>query len=79
MLTGIVQPLAGNETGSASGIVDHEFSSSPNLLTNVNPTSTWVCLAQRLPVRIDFDSVPDGVKLVAGQTATVIVQEPDKK
>jgi multidrug resistance efflux pump len=47
------------------------------------PTSTrpfsWVGLARRIPLRIDFDSASDGVKLVAGQTAIVIVQESDKK
>ncbi|MDY0874167.1 HlyD family secretion protein [Dongia rigui] len=79
MLMGVTKPLSGKVTGIASGIVDHERSSSPNLLANVNPTFTWVRLAQRIPVRIDFDSVPDGVKLVAGQTATVVVQEPDGK
>lgn len=79
MLMGVAKPLTGKVTGIASGIVDHERSSSPNLLANVNPTFTWVRLAQRIPVRIDFDSVPDGVKLVAGQTATVVVQEPTTK
>lgn len=79
MLMGVKQSIAGKVTGIASGIVDHERSTSPNLLANVNPTFTWVRLAQRIPVRIDFDSVPDGVKLVAGQTATVIVEETSKK
>jgi multidrug resistance efflux pump len=30
-----------------------------------------VRLAQRVPVRIHIDQVPDGVRLVAGATATV--------
>jgi multidrug resistance efflux pump len=30
-----------------------------------------VRLAQRVPVRIHIDQVPDGVRLVAGMTATV--------
>jgi len=78
-LMGVEQTLTGRVTGIASGIVDHERSSSPNLLANVNPTFTWVRLAQRIPVRIDFDSVPEGVKLVAGQTATVVVEEAERK
>ena len=78
-LMGVEQPLTGKVTGIASGIVDHERNTSPNLLANVNPTFTWVRLAQRIPVRIDFDSVPENVKLVAGQTATVIVNEPEQK
>jgi multidrug resistance efflux pump len=34
-----------------------------------------VRLAQRVPVRIALDKVPDGTKLIAGLTATVEVQE----
>jgi multidrug resistance efflux pump len=40
-------------------------------LASVNPIFTWVRLAQRVPVRIHIDQVPDGVRLVAGMTATV--------
>ena len=40
-------------------------------LASVNPIFTWVRLAQRIPVRIDIDHVPEGVRLVAGMTATV--------
>ena len=32
---------------------------------------TWVRLAQRIPVRIQLDSLPEGVALAAGMTATV--------
>jgi multidrug resistance efflux pump len=39
----------------------------------VNPTFNWVRLAQRIPVRIALDPLPAGVRLVAGQTATVKV------
>jgi multidrug resistance efflux pump len=40
-------------------------------IASVNPIFTWVRLAQRVPVRIHIDQVPDGVRLVAGMTATV--------
>jgi multidrug resistance efflux pump len=40
-------------------------------LARVNPIFTWVRLAQRVPVRIDMDRVPDGVRPVAGRTAAV--------
>jgi len=51
-------------------------------LASVNPIFTWVRLAQRVPVRIHIDEVPDGVRLVAGITATVQIEprpgkEPD--
>ena len=42
-------------------------------VANVNPIFTWVRLAQRVPVRIRIDQVPEGVRLVAGMTATVQV------
>jgi multidrug resistance efflux pump len=42
-------------------------------LANVNPIFTWVRLAQRIPVRVHIDDVPDGVVLAAGMTATVQV------
>ena len=40
-------------------------------IATVNPIFTWVRLAQRIPVRIQIDKVPDGLVLVAGMTATV--------
>jgi hypothetical protein len=40
-------------------------------LATVNPIFTWVRLAQRIPVRIHIDEVPEGVVLTAGMTATV--------
>jgi multidrug resistance efflux pump len=42
----------------------------------VNPIFTWVRLAQRIPVRIHIDQVPEGIVLVAGMTATVQIDEP---
>ena len=60
---------------AASSIASSRTSSS--LLANVNPTFSWVRLAQRIPVRIALDHVPDGVMLISGRTATVTVL-PDK-
>jgi RND family efflux transporter MFP subunit len=72
-LMGVAEPLRGHVQGIARGIVDREQSDSPNLLANVNPTFSWVRLAQRIPVRIALDQVPDPSELVAGRTATVVV------
>jgi multidrug resistance efflux pump len=47
-------------------------------LASVNPIFTWVRLAQRVPVRIHIDQVPDGVRLVAGITATVQIDPQPK-
>jgi RND family efflux transporter MFP subunit len=40
-------------------------------VASVNPIFTWVRLAQRIPVRIKIDQVPEGLQLSAGMTATV--------
>jgi multidrug resistance efflux pump len=45
-------------------------------IATVNPIFTWVRLAQRVPVRIHIDRVPEGIVLVAGMTATVQIDDP---
>jgi multidrug resistance efflux pump len=70
---GTRQPIAGHVESFAEGITDRDRSTGQNMLPNVNPTFNWVRLAQRIPVRIAIDQVPPGVRLVAGQTATVKV------
>ena len=44
-------------------------------LPKVDPVYTWVTLAQRVPIRIAIDSVPPGIPLVSGMTATVTVKD----
>jgi multidrug resistance efflux pump len=57
----------------ARGIYDRDNPQSRELIADVNPTFNWVRLAQRVPVRIHLDYVPDDVLLSAGTTCTVIV------
>jgi multidrug resistance efflux pump len=45
-------------------------------IATVNPIFTWVRLAQRIPVHIDIDQVPEDIVLVAGMTATVQIDTP---
>jgi len=47
-------------------------------IATVNPIFTWVRLAQRIPVRVHIDQVPEGVVLVAGMTATIQIDEPPR-
>ena len=72
-LMGANQAIQGHVESFAEGIADRDRSTGQNMLPNVNPTFNWVRLAQRIPVRIAIDAVPAGVRLVAGQTATVKV------
>ncbi|MDQ0610606.1 multidrug resistance efflux pump [Variovorax sp. W1I1] len=67
--------LEGAVDSVAAGIADRDRSTSANLLPSVNPTFNWVRLAQRIPVRVKLDPLPEGARLVAGQTVTVQVLE----
>ena len=63
--------IHGHVGGVARGITIPTAQPDQAGLASVNPIFTWVRLAQRVPVRILIDQVPDGIRLVAGMTATV--------
>lgn len=63
--------LRGHVASIARGITVANATSGQSGLAEVNPIFTWVRLAQRVPVRIQLDHVPDNVRLVAGETASV--------
>lgn len=69
------QPLRGEVESISRGIADRNASPDGQLLADVEPTFNWVRLAQRIPVRIKLDEVPEGVVLSAGMTASVRVME----
>ena len=70
--------LRGHVESISRGITDRDNANGPELLANVNPTFEWVRLAQRIPVRIHIDEVPDGVLISSGMTCTVIVAAPPR-
>ncbi len=72
-LMGSKTPLKGHVDGVAGGIEDRERSDTSAQLANVTPTFTWVRLAQRVPVRVALDALPDDTALVAGRTASVTI------
>lgn len=71
--------LRGHVESIVAGIEDRDRSSGQNLLPNVNPAFSWVRLAQRIPVRIVFDEVPEDFRMIAGRTATVSIIEDSPK
>ena len=72
-------PLRGHVEGISRGIMDRDNTAGPELLANVNPTFEWVRLAQRIPVRIHIDKVPEGVLVSSGMTCTVVVETPPRQ
>ncbi len=73
-LMGGEQEIRGAVEGISRGITDRNASPDGQLLANVEPTFNWVRLAQRIPVRIKLDAVPENVQLSAGMTASVRVE-----
>ncbi|MDT8906861.1 MULTISPECIES: HlyD family secretion protein [Pseudomonas] len=67
--------LEGHVESISRGITDRNTNPDTQLLAEVEPTFNWVRLAQRIPVRIKLDKVPEGVTLSAGMTASVQVRE----
>src|SRR5271166_1001805 len=70
-LMGYSQIVRGHVDSIARGINVANAQPNGQGLATVNPIFTWVRLAQRIPVRIHIDQVPEGVVLSAGMTATV--------
>src|SRR6266478_6287806 len=67
--------LQGTVLGIARGITDQDNRDGPELLSSVNPSFTWVRLAQRIPVTLHLTHVPPGVLVSAGMTCTVVMKE----
>jgi RND family efflux transporter MFP subunit len=68
--------LYGHVESIAGGIADDQSKPTGNQLQAVNPTFSWVRLAQRIPVRIHVDRMPKGTQLIPGRTATVTIVQP---
>jgi multidrug resistance efflux pump len=78
-LMGYNTVLSGRVAGVARGINVSDAEADVAGLAKVNPIFTWVRLAQRVPVRIALDHVPENVRLVAGTTATVQIDPPQPR
>ena len=67
-------PLIGHIESISHGITDRDNDNGPELLASVTPTFEWVRLAQRIPVRVHIDVIPEGMQVSSGMTCTVAVQ-----
>ena len=68
-------PLEGRVDSIGWGIAQQDGSTGFELLPNVSPTFEWIRLAQRVPVRIRLDNIPDGIALRVGTTSSVLVMK----
>jgi multidrug resistance efflux pump len=67
------RPLEGRVDSIGWGISQSDGSTGYDLLPTVSPTFQWIRLAQRIPVRVHLDKMPEGVELRVGATASVLV------
>ncbi len=72
-LMGYDQPIVGHVQSITRGISDQNAAISTQGLPSVQAVYTWVRLAQRIPVRVEIETVPPAITLAAGMTATVVV------
>ena len=67
------KPIEAKVESIGWGIAPKDGTVGYNLLPNVNPVFQWIRLAQRIPVRITLDELPEGVELRFGLSASIMV------
>ncbi|WP_218354443.1 efflux RND transporter periplasmic adaptor subunit [Alteromonas lipotrueiana] len=63
--------LTGKVVSIGQAIANTSVGHNEQMLPKIQQTFNWVRLAQRIPVDIKLDPVPDNVRLVAGTTVSV--------
>lgn len=71
------EPMDAHVESISVGITDPNISPDSQLLAKVEPTFNWVRLAQRIPVRIKLDKVPQDMHLSMGMTASVQIEHKE--
>ena len=66
-------PLKATVDSLGWGVAQQDGSTAEDLLPTINPTFEWIRLAQRIPIRLQLDEVPDEIQLRVGATASVLV------
>lgn len=65
--------LQGHVSSIGRAIYDQSVESDSGLVPDIKPNVPWVRLAQRVPVRIEFNALPHDVTLVSGTTCSVAI------
>ncbi|MEZ9391309.1 HlyD family secretion protein [Vibrio splendidus] len=63
--------LKGHIKSIGFGIATQDGSTGNDLLPNVNPNFQWIRLAQRIPIKVILDNVPEDLQLRVGMTASI--------
>ncbi|CAH7032067.1 Fusaric acid resistance protein fusE [Vibrio chagasii] len=63
--------LEGHIKSIGFGIAKQDGSTGNDLLPNVNPNFQWIRLAQRIPIKVELDKVPEDLQLRVGMTASI--------
>jgi multidrug resistance efflux pump len=74
------QPIEGvvDSIGWAINPPDVATTEGPDgLVPQVEPSFDWIRLAQRVPVHVQITEVPEGVQLISGVTASVVIKPSD--
>ncbi len=66
-------PIEGQVDSIGWGIFQQDGSTGPDLLPEISATFEWIRLAERVPVRVNFEDLPEGIDLRVGTTASVLV------
>ena len=66
-------PIWGRVISKGWGVYQEDGSTGQELLPKIDPSYDWIRLAQRVPVRVELGELPEGVDLVVGTTASVLV------
>ncbi|WP_339782391.1 HlyD family secretion protein [uncultured Marinobacter sp.] len=73
------EKLSGEVVSIARGIADSNTSSDSQMLPQVEQAFNWVRLAQRIPVDITLDTLPDDVNISAGMTVSIYLETDMEK
>ncbi len=67
-------PLHGTVESLGWGIAPSDGNAGAYLLPSIKPVFQWIRLAQRIPVRIKLEEIPEDVELRFGLTASVMIE-----
>lgn len=68
------EKLTGEVASIARGIADSNTSSDSQMLPQVQQAFNWVRLAQRIPVEVALDPIPEDVNISAGMTVSIYLE-----